>query len=90
MRDMEYYNKFKEDLKKNNIEVEINKYGFFRIIFNDADFLRLTSSEPIGLLHILDYDYIEISKNKYRLIRRLDSFSIKELEEDFINEIKID
>ena len=89
MNNIIYYNKFKEDLRKNNIEIIIDRYGFFKVV-NDTDFLRLSSSEPIGLIHILNYDYIKISDDKYRLIRRLDSFSIQELEEDFINEIKID
>lgn len=90
MRDREYYNKFKEDMRENRIEIKIDNDGFFVVTHNLLDFYRLSRTEAIGLLHILGYDYMKLAENDYRLLRRLDTYSMEELEEEYHNEIDID
>lgn len=87
MDDMAYYYKFKQDLITQGIEVRINKYGFFTVIEGYANFGGLLSSETIGLCHILGYDIIKLGENNYRVIKKLGAFSMRELEEEYEEEL---
>lgn len=81
MRSKAYYNKFKEDMNKNNIKISINKHGYFAVTHNLQDFRRLTEKRFIGFT-IMEYDYIELGENDYKLIQRIDTMNIEDLVDD--------
>lgn len=82
MRNIEYFHRFKEDMKNQGIEVLIDRNGVFKVS-NELDFRGLSETETIGLSHILGYNYIKIEDNEYQLLKKLEHYSIEELEEEY-------